>query len=70
MAKHWHADGTGWPVYVKREGKSGYHWQLWVFQSREAVVFQDVEPNRAGKVAQAYFGDCASGILSVDRCSA
>lgn len=69
MAKHWHADETGWPVYVKREGKSGYHWQLWVFQSREAVVFQ-MEPNRAGKVAQAYFGDCASGILSVDRCSA
>ena len=69
MAKHWHADETGWPVYVKREGKSGYHWQLWVFQSREAVVFQ-MEPHRAGKVAQAYFGDCASGILSVDRCSA
>jgi transposase len=69
MAKHWHADETGWPVYVKREGKSGYRWQLWVFQSREAAVFQ-VEPQRAGKVVQAYFGESASGILSVDRCSA
>ena len=68
-ATHWHADETGWPVYVKREGKAGYHWQLWVFQSREAVVFQ-MEPNRAGKVVQAYFGDGARGILSVDRCSA
>jgi len=68
-AKHWHADETGWPVYVKRDGKSGYHWQLWVFQSKEAVVFQ-MEPQRAGKVAQAYFGDAARGILSVDRCSA
>lgn len=68
-AKHWHADETGWPVYVKREGKPGYHWQLWVFQSREAAVFQ-VEPTRAGKVVQAYFGQSASGILSVDRYSA
>ena len=68
-AGHWHADETGWPVYVKREGKSGYRWQLWVFQSREAAVFQ-MEPNRAGKVVQAYFGESARGILSVDRCSA
>ena len=68
-ATHWHADETGWPVYVQREGKSGYHWQLWVFQSKEAVVFQ-MEPHRAGKVAHAYFGDAARGILSVDRCSA
>ena len=68
-AKHWHADETGWPVYVPREGKAGYHWQLWVFQSRETVVFQ-VEPARTGKAVQAYFGPAASGILSVDRCSA
>jgi transposase len=68
-AKHWHADETGWPVYVKREGKSGYRWQLWVFQSRETAVFQ-VEPSRNGKVVEAYFGESARGILSVDRCSA
>lgn len=68
-AEHWHADETGWPVYVKREGKSGYRCQLWVFQSREAAVFQ-VEPRRNGKVVEAYFGESASGILSVDRCSA
>jgi len=69
QAQHWHADETGWPVYVKREGKAGHHWQLWVFQSRDAVVFQ-LEPTRAGKVPQAYFGEPARGILSVDRCSA
>jgi transposase len=68
-ATHWHADETGWPVYVKREDKPGYHWQLWVFQSRETAVFQ-VEPARTGKVVQAYFGQSARGILSVDRCSA
>lgn len=68
-AQHWHADETGWPVYVKREGKAGYHWQLWVFQSRETAVFQ-MEPRRSGAVVQAYFGESASGILSVDRCSA
>ncbi len=68
-ATHWHADETGWPVYEKREGKAGYRWQLWVFQSREAAVFQ-VEPRRNGKVVEAYFGESASGILSVDRCSA
>ena len=68
-AKHWHADETGWPVYVKREEKPGYHWQLWVFQSRETAVFR-VEPARTGKVVEAYFGQSASGILSVDRCSA
>jgi len=68
-ATHWHADETGWPVYVKREGKAGYRWQLWVFQSKETAVFQ-VEPRRNGKVVQAYFGESARGILSVDRCSA
>jgi transposase len=68
-AEHWHADETGWPVYEKREGKAGYRWQLWVFQSRETAVFQ-VEPRRNGKVVQEYFGESARGILSVDRCSA
>lgn len=48
------------------EGKPGYHWQLWVFQSRQAVVFQ-VEPTRAGEVVLGYFGESATGILSVDR---
>jgi transposase len=68
-ATHWHADETGWPVYVKREGRAGYHWQLWVFQSHDTAVFQ-VHPARTAKVVQAYFGESASGILSVDRCSA
>lgn len=67
-AKHWHADETGWPVYVKREEKPGYHWQLWVFLSEQTVVFQ-LHPTRKGKVAEGYFGHSA-GILSVDRCSA
>ena len=65
-AKHWHADETGGPVYVKREGKPGYHWQLWVFLSKHSAVFQ-VEPTRRGKVVETYFGKSAPGILSVDR---
>jgi len=34
------ADETRWMVFVKREGKQGYRWWLWVFLSGEAVVFR------------------------------
>ena len=67
--KHWHADETRWPVFVEWEGKQGHRWQLWVFQSKSTVVFQ-VEPTRSSAVPLAYFGESATGILSVDRYSA
>jgi transposase len=63
---HWHGDETGWPVFCAREGKVGYRWQLWVFQSSSAVVFK-IDPSRAAKVPIEYFGETATGILSVDR---
>ena len=35
----WHADETRWLVFVMLEGKVGYRWYLWVFHSREVVIF-------------------------------
>jgi transposase len=64
--KHRHADETQWPVFVEWEGKRGHRWQLCVFQSKSTVVFQ-VEPTRSSTVPLAYFGESATGILSVDR---
>lgn len=65
----WHGDETRWPVFCAWEGKVGYRWQLWVFQSPSAIVFK-VDPSRAAKVAIEHFGERARGILSVDRYAA
>ena len=54
----WHADATRWLVFVMLEGKVGYRWYLWVFHSREVVIFilaagrsYDVPEEHLGPVA-------------------
>lgn len=63
---HWHADETRWMVFVEIEGKNGYRWYLWVFQSATTVYFK-LAPSRGAKVAQEHFGEDAWGIISADR---
>jgi transposase len=68
-AEHWHCDETRWLVFVKRDDKAGYTWQLWVFAAKDSIVFV-LDPTRAHDVPENYFGDDAEGILNVDRYSA
>ena len=63
---HWHADETGWMVFIKIENKKGHHWWLWVFQSETTIVFK-IAPSRGAKVVKEYFGEDANGIINADR---
>lgn len=64
----WHADETGWRVFVRVDGKVGWRWKLWVFQSASTVVFV-LDPTREARVPETYFQDAESGVLIVDRFS-
>jgi transposase len=66
---HWHCDETRWLVFVHYQDKANFNWYLWVFSSRESIVFV-LDPTRAHDVPEAHFGDDAEGIASVDRYSA
>ncbi len=67
--QHWHCDETRWRVFVKRADKAGFVWMLWVFATKESIVFV-LDPTRAHDVPEGYFGDDAEGIVNVDRYSA
>jgi len=62
----WHADETSWPVFVPVEGKVGWKWKFWVFQSPSAVVFV-LDPTREARVPETYFDGVEAGTLVVDR---
>ena len=68
-AEHWHCDETRWRVFVRRIDKAGFVWYLWVFVSKDTVVFV-LDPTRAHDVPEKHFGDDAEGIVNVDRYSA
>lgn len=68
-AKLWGGDETGYKVFVPVEGKVGNRWQLWVFHSKEAVVYL-LKPSRSAEVPLDYFDKQIKGILVVDRYSA
>ena len=57
---HWHADESRWPVFQKTENKVGYGWYLWVFVSKQAVVFK-IEPRRSSEVVKSFFGEKPEG---------
>jgi transposase len=65
----WNADETRWLVFASTEGKVGYQWYLWLFQSTEAVVFV-LAAGRSHDVPEEHFAPGAGGILVVDRFSA
>jgi transposase len=62
----WHADETRWQVFATVEGKVGYRWYLWVFHSRQTVVFV-LAMGRSHDVPEEHLGPDAQGILVVDR---
>lgn len=66
---HWHADETRWMVFSATEGKVGYRWYLWVFQSDSTVVYK-LDPTRSAKVPKEMLGRIQEGILIVDRYAA
>lgn len=66
---HWHADETRWEVYEEIEGKVGSRWYLWIFKSKDAVIFK-LSPSRSAETPRKYFEDIKPGILNVDRYSA
>ena len=70
---HWHADETRWMVFAEVEGKSGYRWYLWLFQSKSVVHFV-LDPSRSANVPiEELVGELEKvlgGILSCDRYSA
>ncbi len=65
-ASRWKMDETGWSVFVEIEGKTGYHWWLWVVITDETVVYL-LEPTRSGDVPRNFLGDDPVGSLLVDR---
>ena len=67
-AQHWHADETGWKVFVKVEEKPDHKRTLWVYRSPEAVFFA-IALTKGTKEAEAFFGPDANGILNADRAS-
>jgi transposase len=65
---HWHADETGWMVFVIAEEKADHKRTLWVYRSSEAVFFA-IALTKGAKEAEAFFGPEAQGIVNVDRAS-
>jgi transposase len=65
-AVQWHADETGWKVFVKVEEKPDHKRTLWVYRSPEAVFFA-IALTKGAREAEAFFGPAAAGILNVDR---
>jgi len=68
-AHHWHMDETRWSVFVKIPGKAGHRWWLWVFITKDTVVFK-IAPTRSAQVIYEHLGEKPEGIASVDRYSA
>lgn len=65
----WGADETRWPVFCVVSGKVGNRWYMWLFESKDSVVFT-LDKGRAHDVPEGHFGKEAVGIVVVDRYSA
>jgi transposase len=65
----WNADETRWPVFQVVSGKVGHRWYMWLFESKDSVVFT-LDKGRAHDVPENHFGEKARGIVVVDRYSA
>lgn len=48
-ATHLHADESGWHLFAKVDGKGNYNWFIWVFISKNVVLFV-LHPTRSAKV--------------------
>src|SRR5437764_4431687 len=63
------ADETRWLVFVDQQGKVGFGWWLWVFNSEDTVVYL-LDDSRSHHVPEDHYPPQADGVLMVDRYSA
>ena len=63
------ADETRWLVFVEQQGKVGFGWWLWVFNSEDTVVYI-LDESRSHRVPEDHYPPKAGGVLMVDRYSA
>jgi transposase len=63
------ADETRWLVFVERQGKIGFGWWLWNFNSEDTVVYI-LDESRSHRVPEDHYSPQAGGVLMVDRYSA
>src|SRR5262249_23451908 len=63
------ADETGWLVFVEQQGKVGFGWWLWVFNSEDTVAYI-LDVSRSHQVPENHYPPKACGMLMVDRYSA
>ena len=63
------ADETRWLVFVDQQGKVGFGWWLWVFNSEDTVVYL-LDDSRSHHVPEDHYPAEAGGVLMVDRYSA
>jgi transposase len=63
------ADETRWLVFVEQQGKVGFGWWLWVFNSEDTVVYL-LDDSRSHQVPEDHYPAQAGGVLMVDRYSA
>ena len=63
------ADETRWLVFVEQQGKVGFGWWLWVFNSDDTVVYL-LDDSRSHRVPEDHYPAEAGGVLMVDRYSA
>jgi transposase len=63
------ADETRWLVFVEQQGKVGFGWWLWVFNSEDTVVYL-LDDSRSHRVPEDHYPPQAGGVLMVDRYSA
>lgn len=63
------ADETRWLVFVEQQGKVGFGWWLWVFNSDDSVVYI-LDASRSHQVPEDHYPEQARGVLMVDRYSA
>jgi transposase len=63
------ADETRWLVFVEQQGKEGFGWWLWVFNSEDTVVYV-LDESRSHQVPENHYPAQGGGVLMVDRYSA
>lgn len=63
------ADETRWLVFVEQQGKVGFGWWLWVFNSEDTAAYI-LDDSRSHQVPEDHYPPQAGGVLMVDRYSA
>lgn len=81
---HYHIDESGWHLFVLVDDKENYHWFIWVYITKEIVLFVlhptrssrvpykilfDIEPDEIKNIDQGLFKGKAKKLLNVDKFS-